>query len=117
MKTDVSEYLTAVPTMGVRTLYRLLSKKYPDTYIHHKNLYNAIQEVRKCERIKEKDDAENMLQELYNLQKKDPGWVIETHIIGEDFCLGSILWMSPQQVQLWMRFHDVVITDDTYKTN
>ncbi len=25
--------------------------------------------------------------------------------------------MSPKQVQLWMRFHGVVITDNTYKTN
>lgn len=106
MKSDVLEYLTAVPTMGARTIYRLLSKKYPNTYIHRKNLYNAIQEVRRCERIKEKDDAENMLQELYNLQKENPGWIIETRIIGEDFRLGSILWMSPQQVQLWIRFHD-----------
>ena len=56
--------------------------------------------------MKEKDDAENILQELYNLQKEDPGWVlIETRIIGEDLRLGSILWMSPQQV----RFYDVVI--------
>ncbi|CAB4393698.1 unnamed protein product [Rhizophagus irregularis] len=117
MKSDILEYLTAVPTMGAQTIYRLLTKKYPDIYIHRKNLYNAIQEVRRCKRIEEKDDAENMLQDLYNLQKEDPGWVIETRIIGNDFHLGSVLWMSPQQVQLWMRFHDVVITDDTYKTN
>ncbi|CAB5377369.1 unnamed protein product [Rhizophagus irregularis] len=107
MKSDILEYLTAVPTMGAQTIYRLLTKKYPDIYIHRKNLYNAIQEVRRCKRIEEKDDAENMLQDLYNLQKEDPGWVIETRIIGNDFRLGSVLWMSPQQVQLWMRFHDV----------
>ncbi|GET53168.1 hypothetical protein RIR_jg28594.t1 [Rhizophagus irregularis DAOM 181602=DAOM 197198] len=34
---------------------------------------NAIQEVRRCKQIEEKDDAENMLQDLYNLQKEDPG--------------------------------------------
>ena len=67
---------------------------------------------------KEKDDAHNMLKELYDLQKEEPGWIIETNetrIIGDDFRLGSILWMSPHQVQLWTRFHDVIITDDTYK--
>ena len=117
MKSDILEYISAVPTMGARTVYGLLKKKYPDTYIHRKNLYNAIQEVRRSERTKEKDDAHNMLQELYDLQKEEPGWIIETRIIGDDFRLGSILWMSPQQVQLWTRFHDVVITDDTYKTN
>ena len=58
-----------------------------------------------------------MLQELYNLQKEDLSWIIETRIIEENFHLESILWMLPQQVQLWIRFHDVVITDDTYKTN
>ncbi|PKY32635.1 hypothetical protein RhiirB3_394186 [Rhizophagus irregularis] len=47
MKSDILEYLTAVPTMGAQTIYRLLTKKYPDIYIHRKNLYNAIQEVRR----------------------------------------------------------------------
>ncbi|CAG8738789.1 15598_t:CDS:2, partial [Rhizophagus irregularis] len=55
MKSDILEYLTAVPTMGAQTIYRLLTKKYPDIYIHRKNLYNAIQE-------------------------EDPGWVIETRL-------------------------------------
>ncbi|GET66858.1 hypothetical protein RIR_e62342_A0A2I1E5L7_9GLOM [Rhizophagus irregularis DAOM 181602=DAOM 197198] len=32
-----------------------------------------------------------MLQDLYNLQKKDLGWIIKTHIIGNDFCLRSVL--------------------------
>ncbi|EXX57767.1 hypothetical protein RirG_204050 [Rhizophagus irregularis DAOM 197198w] len=98
MKSDILEYLSAVPTMGARTLYGLLK-------------------VKRSARLQEKDDAQNMLQELYDLQRKEPGWIIETRIIGNDFRLGSILWMSPQQVQLWIRFHDVVITDDTYKTN
>ena len=75
MKSDILEYLMAVPTMGAQTIYKLLSKKYLDTYIYWKNLYNAIQEVRRYKQIKEKDDAENMLQELYNLQKEDPGSV------------------------------------------
>ncbi|GBC03827.1 hypothetical protein RclHR1_05350001 [Rhizophagus clarus] len=74
--------------------FRRFSKEMKYTYIHRKNLYNAIQEVRRY-----------------------PGWVIETRIVGDDFHLGSVLWMSPQQVQLWTRFHDIVITDDTYKTN
>ncbi|CAB4420817.1 unnamed protein product [Rhizophagus irregularis] len=47
MKSDILEYLSTIPTMGARTLYGLLSKKYPDIYIHRKNLYNAIQEVKR----------------------------------------------------------------------
>ncbi|RGB42494.1 hypothetical protein C1646_750815 [Rhizophagus diaphanus] len=78
-----------------------------DIYIYRKNLYNAIQEVRRCKRIEEKDDAENILQDLYNLQKEDPDWIIKTCIIGNDFHLGSVLWISSQRI----RFHDVVITD------
>ncbi|CAI2187206.1 2998_t:CDS:2, partial [Funneliformis geosporum] len=69
MKSNILEYLSAVPTMGTRIIYQLLK-------------------VRRYKRIKEKDDDENMLQEFYNLQKEDPGWVIETRIVGEDFRLG-----------------------------
>ncbi|CAB4433929.1 unnamed protein product [Rhizophagus irregularis] len=72
MKSDILEYLSAISTMGARTLYGLLSKKYPDIYIHRKNLYNAIQEVKRSARLQEKDDAQNMLQELYDLQREEP---------------------------------------------
>ncbi|CAI2174515.1 514_t:CDS:2 [Funneliformis geosporum] len=47
IKADILEYLTAVPTK------------------HHKNLYNAIQEVRRCNRKYKRNDAENMLYELH----------------------------------------------------
>ncbi|CAG8712840.1 15069_t:CDS:2 [Rhizophagus irregularis] len=59
MKSDILEYLSAVPTMGARTLYGLLK-------------------VKRSARLQEKDDAQNMLQELYDLQRKEPGWIIET---------------------------------------
>jgi hypothetical protein len=31
--------------------------------------------------------------------------------------LTSIFWMSPKQKQLWLRYHDVVVNDLTYKKN
>ncbi|GBB90273.1 hypothetical protein RclHR1_17180001 [Rhizophagus clarus] len=73
MKNDIQEYLSAVLTIGPQTVYGLLSKKYPAIYIHQKNLYNAIQEIRRSERLYEKDDTHNMLQELYDLQKENSG--------------------------------------------
>ncbi|RGB43656.1 hypothetical protein C1646_661384 [Rhizophagus diaphanus] len=72
-------------------ILELLTKKYPDIYIHHKNLYNAIQEVRRCKRIEEKDDAENMLQDLYNLQKEDPVHVLKILKEGATFIESGFL--------------------------
>jgi hypothetical protein len=51
------------------------------------------------------------------LQREEHGWFVEAKLEGEDNHLTGLFWMRPSQIDLWQRFHDVVINDNTAKTN
>jgi len=52
------------------------------------------------------------------MQKKteDLRWVVDFEL-DKDNRLTRLLWMSPDQVDLWHKYHDVVINDNTSRTN
>ncbi len=51
------------------------------------------------------------------MQHKEHGQFVETRVKGEDNHLTSLFWMRPSQIDLQKRFHDIVINDNTSKTN
>jgi len=51
-----------------------------------------------------------------NHKSNDPEWVVEFELDDENR-LTRIFWMSPAQVVLWLEYHDVVLNDNTAKTN
>ncbi|PKB95361.1 hypothetical protein RhiirA5_436858 [Rhizophagus irregularis] len=51
------------------------------------------------------------------LQRKEHGWFVEARLEGEDNHLTGLFWMRPSQIDLWQRFHDVAIYDNTSQTN
>ncbi|RHZ84559.1 hypothetical protein Glove_79g134 [Diversispora epigaea] len=52
------------------------------------------------------------------MQKKieDLRWVVDFELDKENR-LTRLFWMSPDQVDLWLKYHDVVVNDNTAKTN
>ncbi|EXX75372.1 hypothetical protein RirG_042450 [Rhizophagus irregularis DAOM 197198w] len=52
------------------------------------------------------------------MQKKaeDLHWIVDFEL-DKDNRLTCLLWMSSDQVDLWLRYHDVVINDNTARTN
>src|SRR5205823_1694050 len=53
---------------------------------------------------------------LIQLKEDDTRWQIFVEF-NEVKVLRSLFWMSPNQVELWIQYHDFVINDITYKTN
>src|SRR5687768_13160963 len=51
------------------------------------------------------------------LQRKEHGWFVKARLEGEDNYLTGLFWMRPSQIELWRRFHDVAINDNTSQTN
>ena len=51
------------------------------------------------------------------LQQEEHGWFVEARLEEEDNHLTGLFWMRPSQIDLWRRFHDVVINDNTAQTN
>src|SRR5436189_114466 len=89
-------------------------KKYPGKYIHARNVYNMVQAIRHKNGT---SDAGSMYLELMKQQQEDPTFYVDACFEGQDNHLVRLCWMRPSQLQLWGRFHDVILLDTTAKTN
>jgi hypothetical protein len=98
------------------SIIRELQKRFPDTIIHPKNVYNAICIFWKNKKMVKTDAAETY-EKLMQLQREEHGWFVEARLEGEDNHLTGLFWMRPSQVDLWQRFYDVAINDNTLQTN
>lgn len=101
---------------GAGPIIRGLQKRFPDAIIHPKNVYNAICLLRRNKKTIKTDAAETY-EKLIQLQREENGWFVEARLEGEDNHLTGLFWMRPSQIDLWQRFHDVAINDNTAQTN
>src|ERR1043165_4879607 len=102
--------------MSIPTQYNLLVASFPNKVINKKDLSNAIQQFKKKAKPI-KNDACQMLTELYLKKDEDPRWIIKPRFDHGEKRLNSLFWMSPDQINAYERYHDVVIVDTTSKTN
>ncbi len=79
--------------MGISTQYNLLVALFPDKIINKKDLSNACQ----------------MLTNLYLKKDDNPRWIIKSRFDSEERRLNSLFWMSPNQINAYERYHDVVL--------
>src|SRR4051794_10445679 len=110
------KFWTIQGRMGMSTQYNLLVALFPNKIINKKNLSNAIQQFKK-QANPSKNDACQMLIELYLKKNNDPRWIIKPRFNSEERGLNSLFWMSPDQVNSYRRYHDIVIIDTTSKIN
>jgi hypothetical protein len=54
---------------------------------------------------------------LMKMQREENGWFVEARVEGDDNHLTGLFWMRPSQIELWQKFHDVAINDNTSQTN
>ncbi|GBC43775.2 hypothetical protein RhiirA1_479088 [Rhizophagus irregularis] len=62
-----------------------------------------------------KNDTSNLLKELQKMKEDDPTWFITYHCVKN--CLFHLFWMSPHQQILYLRHHDVILTDNTARSH
>lgn len=94
---------------------RLLSAKYPNITIHPRDIQNIIQKY-KVDRIEE-NDAANLLRQLLTKKAEESGWEVFWELHNQTNSLNKLFWMSPEQVQRWITYHDVILNDNTHRTN
>jgi hypothetical protein len=92
-----------------------LQKRFPDVTICPKNVYNAICTFQHSQKLVKTDAAETY-EKLMQLQREE-GWFVESRLEGEDNHLTGLFWMRPSQIDLWQKFHDIAINDNTAHTN
>lgn len=110
------KFWTIEGRLGIPTQYNLLVALFPNKVINKKDLSNAIQQFKKQAKPI-KNDACQMLTELYLKKDDDPRWIIKPRFDHGERRLNSLFWMSPDQVNAYERYHDIVIVDTTSKTN
>ena len=58
-----------------------------------------------------------LLKRFYDKKMEDPRWVISIKIDPVTSSLTHLFWISPEQQILWLRYYDVIMYDNTCKTN
>jgi hypothetical protein len=110
------KFWTIEGRLGISTQYNLLVASFPNKVINKKDLSNAIQQFKKKAKPV-KNDACQMLTELYLKKDDDPRWIIKPRFDHGERRLNSLFWMSPDQVNAYGRYQDILIMDTTSKTN
>ncbi len=101
---------------GAGPIICALQKRFPNATIYPKNVYNAICLFRRGQKTIKTDAAETY-DKLMKMQREEHGWFVEARLEGEDNHLTGLFWMRPSQIELWQKFHDVTINDNTSQTN
>ncbi|KAF0504837.1 protein far1-related sequence 5-like [Gigaspora margarita] len=112
-------YVNTVHGISQHTLRQLLQGEFDDQLFLNKDLANAIQHFKKGditdpERDPE-NDASNLLKALRTLKEDDPIWFIADCCVKN--CLFYLFWITPHQKSLYLRHHNVILTDNIARTN
>lgn len=98
------------------TIRNLLQPKFPDQLFLTQDISNAIQKIKREKRVMG-SDASHLLTFLLNQQKDEPTMVVQPLINIDSNRLCGIFWMTANQILLWSRYSDVVLHDNTSRTN
>jgi hypothetical protein len=114
MLTDI-EFLTKKVNLSTTQQRLYLEEKYPSQKIRSDILRKEIQ--KHCPSTKDlSNDASKLYEHLIQLKENDVRWQIFVEF-DEAKVLRRLFWMSPNQVDLWIQYYDVIINDITCKTN
>jgi predicted Zn-dependent protease len=71
------EFYVKYRITNITQIYALLCVKFPDYLIFKKDLYNATQKFKIGQKDTIKNDAINLLYNLYDRKQQDPEWFFE----------------------------------------
>jgi len=108
------QFFTEHGNLPIAVQRRLLKAKFPTLSILDRDLANAIQKYKVKSDVEH--DASHLLKVLIQHKLNDPGWFVEFQLDQENR-LTRLFWMSPTQIALWVEYHDVILNDNTAKTN
>lgn len=93
----------------------LLRIDFPNHNFIPRNVMNIIAKM-KQESNSNLSQAAQLLVILQDRQNEDDQWFIQKDI-DETGCLRRLFWMEPQQRELYLQYHDVILNDSTAQTN
>ncbi len=115
---NVKEKIVLLRKAGVNipVIRDILKEEFGEsvTWVYN-DLYNFIYNI---EDVKQKEfDAEEFLKLLDQIKQENENFLYHIHINEETQRLERVIWMYPEQRINYSRFYDIVVFDNTYKTN
>ena len=109
------KFMTMYCKFGATVQMKFLEGKYPSHPIYSRDLYAVIQKFQPTKKSLSNDAAK--VSDWLDLQKeKDSRWVVARGW-DSDNTLTHLFWMTPAQVENWIKYSDCVLNDVTHKTN
>ncbi|RHZ65115.1 hypothetical protein Glove_319g96 [Diversispora epigaea] len=108
------QFLTEHGNLTIGTQRKLLKAKFSTEFILDCNLSNTIQKFKI--HSNKNLDASHLLTILIEQKSHDHGWAVEFELDDENR-LVRLFWISPAQIVFWLEYHDVILNDNTAKTN
>ncbi|GBC12276.1 protein FAR1-RELATED SEQUENCE 11-like isoform X1 [Rhizophagus irregularis DAOM 181602=DAOM 197198] len=94
---------------------RMLKAKYKRK-VYNKDLYKIIYKYhRNIDQLG--NDVSQLFEYLEKCKEDDPRWIIYKDWDRETNTLTKLFWMNPDQLETWYRYNDVILNDNTSKTN
>ncbi|CAB5367828.1 unnamed protein product [Rhizophagus irregularis] len=94
----------------------LLQLLFSNQIFFTQDLSNAIQKIKREKQISS-SDASVLLKFLLKQQKEEPIMFVQPLINVDSDRLCGIFWMTANQIDLWSRYSDVILHDNTSRTN
>ncbi|CAB4489231.1 unnamed protein product [Rhizophagus irregularis] len=106
--------ITKYGSLTLTAQRNLLKARFPDLHFQDQGLANIIHKYKIADKVN--NDTSALLTTLMQKKAEDLHWIVDFEL-DKDNRLTCLLWMSSDQVDLWLRYHDVVINDNTARTN
>ena len=101
---------------GTKEVIFLLNQDWSDRTYNNRTVCNAIQAARNAARPSDFSEAAELCSLLQELARGNKDWFVSIELDSKGR-LKRIFWMTPSQRTLYGRYHDVVLNDNTFKTN
>ncbi|CAG8592951.1 13552_t:CDS:2, partial [Racocetra fulgida] len=117
---DVKQQIELLCRAGVDvpTIYAILKEEFGDhvTWMYD-DIYNFIYHLERSGLEKRELDAEEFVKILEQIKYDNAGFFYYTDINEDIERLEQAIWMFPEQCINYSRFNDIIVYDNTYKTN
>lgn len=114
---DEIEIMTKYGNLSITLQRNLLKARFPKMNCSDSDLSNAIQRFKSLrDRSNMHDDASDLLINLVQKKQEDPRFFVKFELDNDNW-VTRLFWMTPEQVVLWIKYHDVIINDNMAKTN
>ena len=117
---DVKQRIELLRRAGVDvpTIRSILKEEFGDcvTWVYN-DIYNFIYQLEGSGSEKKEFDAEEFIKILEQFKYDNSEFFYDTDINNNTKRLERVIWMFPEQRMNYSRFNDVVVFDNTYKTN